>query len=302
MSLFNKDAHDDWRRKRSQEQLALGGLPLNAERRIRTLAENPRLFTTTFSVNEFVSAQKIGLIPCGQVTGTSVYHTGWPVMPVYTSGEITPLCHAQTQARRLALSRMLQEAQRLGADGVIDVQLTRNTHNWGKDGMEFTAIGTAIRWPQHRIAEGPFACMLTGQEVLALSEAGYRPVGLTFGVSVYYQVASNETTRVMQSGIFNSAARINQEMTQYRQGLDKARRHATECLEEDAACHHAEGIVGISIEKNMEVREVEIEIYERKVKRRDLLVMVIATGTLIRRTEGAGDTLPVINAALPLTS
>lgn len=301
MSLFNKDAHDDWRRKRSQEQLALGGLPLNAERRIRTLAENPRLFTTTFSVNEFVSTRMVGLIPCGQVTGTSVFHTGWRVVPMYSSGEVTPLTYAQTQARRLALVRMLQEAQRLGADGVIDVQLTANAHDWGKDGTEFTAMGTAIRWPQRHAASAPFACALTGQEVLALFESGYRPVGLTFGVCVYYQVASYQTTQVMQGGVFNSAARINQEMQEYTGGLDKARHHATQCLEEDAACHHAEGIVGIAIEKNMEAREVEIEIYERKVKRHDLLVTVIATGTLIRAREGTGDALPAVNATLPLT-
>ncbi len=301
MSLFNKDAHDDWRRKKSQEQLAKGGLPLNAENRVRRLAENPRLFTTTFSVNEFVAARLGGMTPCGQVTGTSVFHTGWKVVPVYQSMEMSPLSHAQTQARRLALVRMLQEAQRLGADGVIDVQLSANPHDWGTDGTEFTAIGTAIRWPHRRATGFPFACALTGQEVWALSQAGHVPVGLTFGVCVYYQVGSAGTTRVMQGGMFNSSAQINQEMWDYTSGLDKARRHATRCLEEDAACNHAEGIVGIKIEKHMEVREVEFEFGEVKQRRQDLLVTVIATGTLIRSTDGVGDRpLPAVHATLPL--
>ncbi len=156
MSFFHKDTHGDWRRKRSQEQLALGGLPLNAERRVRLLAENTRLFTSTLSVNAFVSACAAGMIPCGQVTGTSVYHVGWQAVPVSQSMELTPLSHAQTQARRLALTRMLEEAKRLGADGVIGVTLRSNAHGWGPHGLEFTAIGTAVRWAQRRSGGYPF--------------------------------------------------------------------------------------------------------------------------------------------------
>ncbi len=298
MSLFNKDAHDDWRRKRSQEQLASGGLPLNAERRVRLLSENPRLFTSTLSVNSFVATRAAGLIPCGQVTGTSVFHTGWQPVPVYRSMELVPLSHAQTQARRLALSRMLREAQQLGADGVMDVQLSTNAHDWSKHGMEFTAIGTAVRWPQRHTSDFPFACSLSGQEILALHQAGYYPVGLTFGVCVYYQVGSPETTRVMQGGVFNSAARVSQEMRDYTWGLDNARRHATQCLEEDGACHHAEGVIGVKVAKNMEVHEVEFEMGEVKQRRHDLLITFLATGTLIRSVDAP---LPRIEAALPLS-
>ena len=49
------------------------------------------------------------------------------------------------QARELALSRMQFEADQLGADGVIGVDIkVEFMHN--NEWMEVTAIGTAIRW------------------------------------------------------------------------------------------------------------------------------------------------------------
>src|SRR5258708_32498507 len=54
------------------------------------------------------------------------------------------------QARELALSRMQFEADQLGADGVIGVDIkVEFLHN--AEWMEVTAIGTAIRW----VGSGP---------------------------------------------------------------------------------------------------------------------------------------------------
>lgn len=297
MPLFNKDAHDDWRRKRSEEQLALGKLPLNAENRLRRLTENRRLFTSLMSVNEFVLIRQAGIVPCAQVTGTSVFHMGWQPQAMWSSGEVSPLSLAQTQARRLALVRMLREAQTLGAHGVIGVNLTENKHDWASNASEMTATGTAVRWLNARAADFPFACTLSGQDVLALAQAGYAPVGLALGICVYAQVASPMTTQVMQGGVFNSLARQNQEMTEYTHGLNEARRRATRCLEEDAACQHGDGIVDVRTAKDMRLQEVEVEMYERKVQRRDLLVTFSVIGTIIRAVHEA---MPRIGGVLPL--
>jgi uncharacterized protein YbjQ (UPF0145 family) len=54
------------------------------------------------------------------------------------------------QARELALSRMQFEADQLGADGVIGVDIKIEfLHN--SEWMEVTAIGTAVRW----VGSGP---------------------------------------------------------------------------------------------------------------------------------------------------
>ena len=282
MAFFKPESRDEWRRKRSQEQLALGGLPLNAEHRLRRLTENRRLFTSAFSINEFALMASVRIQPLGQVTGSSAFHVGWQPVPVYSSTELATLTQAQNQVRRLALVRMQKEAERLGAHGVIGVRLTGKTQGWGKNLLEITAIGTAVRWPDAGPPGFPFACALSGQELWALGEAGHIPVGVALGTCVYYQIASPETTQLMQGGLFNGAARVNQEIRDYAQGFYEARLHAMTRMEEDAACHHADGIIGVEIGHTLEEREVEIEVNERKQRRRDCIVTFTALGTAIR--------------------
>ena len=299
MTLFGKESHSEWRRGRSKEQIVQNGLPLNAEHRLRRLADNPRLFTTTLSVNAFVASVAAGMAPCGQVTGTSVFHTGSQIAPIYKSAEITELSHAQTKARRLALMRMLREAEQMGAHGVFDVHLSISTLPGSSNETEYTAIGTAFRWPGQRAAGSPFACTLTGQEVLALHEAGYLPVGLALGVCVYYQVATPMTTQVMRGGLGNVAARSSQELVDYTHGLNRARLNALRCLEEDIVCAHGDGVIAMQTAQTGTVHEAEIEINERKQRRHDFIVTFSALGTIIRSQDG-DPSLPAIHSAIPL--
>ncbi len=57
-------------------------------------------------------------------------------------GEIKELTQLMYDARSLALRRMEEEAARLGADGVVGVDIVVNHHG---DLMEVTATGTAIK-------------------------------------------------------------------------------------------------------------------------------------------------------------
>ena len=41
--------------------------------------------------------------------------------------------------------RMEEEADALGADGIVAVRLTLNVHAWGANVIEFLAIGTAVK-------------------------------------------------------------------------------------------------------------------------------------------------------------
>ena len=60
------------------------------------------------------------------------------------------LSQAMYHARELAMTRMEEEADELGADGVVGVRLDVSRYEWGGDLAEFIAIGTAVRHRERR--------------------------------------------------------------------------------------------------------------------------------------------------------
>ena len=304
MALFKGKSNDDWRNKRSQEQLLLGGLPLNAEWRLRVLREKERLFTSSLSVNEFVMARAEGIVPLGQVTGNCCYHVGWQPTAVHSSMELTVISRAHNEAWRLTLARLQSEAKALGADGVVGVELVAKPSVWSDKMLEVRAQGTAIRWKSASQTSQqtflPFVSALSGQEFWALLNAGYRPVGVAYGTCVYQQVTTRVTRLATGSGFLNGSARINQELREYTSGFYEARRIAVEYMEDAAAQVFAQGIVGVQIEHQITRREVEVELYEEepKKKREDLVLRFFVLGTAIAPI---ADFQPVIHAVLPLS-
>ena len=59
--------------------------------------------------------------------------------------EVKQFTQALYHARELAMERMQQEAEALGAEGIVGVQLSQDGHAWGDHTTEFFAIGTAVR-------------------------------------------------------------------------------------------------------------------------------------------------------------
>ena len=277
----------------------VGGLPLNAEWRLRTLRENKRLFTSSLSVNEFVLTRAERIAPLGQVTGNCSYHVGWQPQAVYASMELTVVSRAHNEAWRLALSRLQAEARVLDAHGVVGVTLTAKPSAWDDRMLEVSAVGTAIRWQGTPVTSAPFVSALSGQEFWALLSTGYRPVGVAYGTCVYQQVTTNATKWITGSRLLNSAARVNQELREYTFGFDDSRRIAVRYMEEEAARLGAGGIVGVKIEKQISIREVEVELYEdeRKQKRKDLFVRFFVLGTAIAPFM---EYQPVIHPVMPL--
>ena len=164
--------------------------------------------------------------------------------------------------------------------------------------LEVSAQGTAIRWERAPVTSAPFVSALSGQEFWSLLSAGYRPVGIAFGTSIYYQVTSANTRWVTSGGLLNGVARKNQELTEYTQGFTKARRHAVRSMEEQAMQVCAAGVVGVKTEQNFTIHEAEVEINEKKQRRNDLIARFFAIGTAIAPFM---EYQPVINYALPLT-
>ena len=165
--------------------------------------------------DEFAAIRSVGFEPVGQVLGACVYSIGYTGgyacpgawgswgygAPVRTTTQVSsrggygsygPMVKALYEARHKALDRMTAECEELGGHGVVGVRLTIGPFPAG--GLEFKAIGTAIRAPgvgpvstwksrrghRHR----PFTSDLSGQDFAKLIMKGWVPAGLALGISI----------------------------------------------------------------------------------------------------------------------
>ena len=103
------------------------------------------LFTSDLSVNEFLLVKEAGFDPLGLFVGSSIYHIGWQKPALNQSVELGTLTQAMYQARELAMTRMEEEADSLGADGVVGLRLEVGRQEGGENLAEFIAVGTAIK-------------------------------------------------------------------------------------------------------------------------------------------------------------
>jgi uncharacterized protein YbjQ (UPF0145 family) len=190
-----------------------------AEQRERRDRGEPGSFTSALTVEEFAAIRSVGFSPVGQVLGSAVYNVGWsytgcgyyygrgvgmggvrggmagggfagggiagggvfgggwtmaPVVPVPATQQLL------SQARHRAVERMRQECAGLGGDGVVGVHLT--VQSFYGNGLEFIAIGTAVRADGAKRPRKPFTSDLTGQDFAKLIRAGWVPVALAQGV------------------------------------------------------------------------------------------------------------------------
>ncbi len=107
-------------------------------------------FTSDLSGQDFWTLLQTGYAPLGMVMGTCVYHVarrslGNVLSTLGKNTELKQFTQALYHARELAMERMQQEAEALGAEGIVGVQLSQDGHAWGGHTTEFFAVGTAIR-------------------------------------------------------------------------------------------------------------------------------------------------------------
>jgi uncharacterized protein YbjQ (UPF0145 family) len=219
-------------------------LPEHARERLQHM-RGGQLFTSDLSVNEFLLVKEAGFEPMGMVVGSSIYHIGYQQSRWTKNEEMVVLTQALYHARELAMARMEEEAEELGADGVIGVRLKVKHLEWNSDLAEFVAIGTAViaKDTEHsfRTAHGkPFTSDLSGQDFWTLLKSGYRPVGMVMGNCVYH--VAHQTF-----GQWFKTMGQNVEMTNFTQALYDARELAMERMQSEAENLKAEGIVGVDI-------------------------------------------------------
>ncbi len=269
-----------------------GGLPPAAESR---LAEIRRSGTwgSALSADEFTAIKSVGFEPVGQVLGAAVYNVGytggyacpgaWAGMGSFggygspyrsvttvsgagTAGSFGPVVQTLYAARRTAIGRMTAECAELGGHGVVGVSLTIGSFPAG--GLEFKAIGTAVRAPGGVPLKKPFTSDLSGQDFAKLIMAGWVPAGLVLGISIGARHDDWLTVNQTSWGMGNA------EVAGYTDLVNQTRHDARGQLERDVATHGAEGVVVSSMD--LRVRERECPMQEH---RKDHVVEVTIIGT-----------------------
>jgi uncharacterized protein YbjQ (UPF0145 family) len=226
-------------------------LPPGAAARLRGMrgdGERPKFFTSDLSVDEFLLVEHAGFEALGLVLGSSIYHVGFQWQRWSVSQELPVLTHAMYEARELAMTRMEEEADLLGADGVVGVRLIFSKYAVDADVLEFQAIGTAVR-NRKRVGSfrtkdnRPFTSDLSGQDLWKLVGGGYRPVSLAMGACVYH---------IAHLGFMQALKQVgrNQEMTTYTEATYAARELALERMQGEAMARGGVGIVAARVEES----------------------------------------------------
>jgi len=220
---------------------------------------------SALTADEFTAIKSTGFEPVGQVLGAAVYnigYTGGYGCPAYgggygmgrigvlaatpyrtvtaTSGSgslnsYAPLVRTMYEARRQAIARMTRECQELDGHGVVGVKLTIGAFPAG--GLEFKAIGTAVRAPGGVPLREPFTSDLSGQDFAKLILAGWVPAGLVLGISIGARHDDWVTVSQTRWGSGNT------EVQGYTDLVNTTRHDARHQLERDVARHGADGVV-----------------------------------------------------------
>ena len=247
---------------------------------------------SSLTSGEFAAIRAAGFEPVGQVFGAAVFAagsftgadcpgTGSSGPRVQVSGRagpgsFGPLVRAMYQARHTALDRMTAECAALGGHGVVSVRLSRGPFTLG--GLEFTAIGTAVRAPGAPAGPRmPFTSDVSGQDFAKLVTAGWVPAGFALGISVGARHDDRATNRQARwiSG--------NAEIAGWAELVSEARRDARRQLERDVGRLGADGVVIAGMDLHVRQRDCPVA-----VGRRDHIVEATLTGTAIVRFSAAG--------------
>ncbi len=254
--------------------------------------------------DEFAAIRSVGFEPVGQVLGAAVYNVGYTGgyncpgawgygqfgMPARTRtqvssqggfGSFAPLVRTMYEARHKAIDRMATECAELGGHGVVGVLLTIGGFPAG--GLEFKAIGTAVRAPgvppvsHWNNRKQPFTSDLSGQDFAKLIMKGWVPSGLALGISIGSRHDDWLTVGQTRWGSGNA------EVVGYTELVNDARHDSRQQLEKDVRRLGGEGVV--IADMDLRVRERECPAMEG---RSDHIVEATCIGTAIVKFSSAG--------------
>jgi uncharacterized protein YbjQ (UPF0145 family) len=266
-------------------------LPPHARQRLAGIRSSGT-WGSALTTEEFAAIRSAGFEPAGQVLGAAVYNIG------YTGGyscvgawgnngprggtqlssggagglfaSFAPLVQTMYEARRNAIGRMVEECVALGGHGVVGVRLTIGAFPAG--GLEFQAIGTAVRAPGAAPLPRPFTSDLSGQDFAKLVMKGWMPAGLVLGISIGARHDDWATRAQTRWGAGNT------EVMGYTHLVNDTRHDARQELAKDVRRLGADGVV--IAEMGIRVSERECPVSEGV---RDHIVEATSIGTAIAR-------------------
>ena len=244
------------------------GLPSAARARMEEIRRSGT-WGSALSTEEFAAIRSAGFEPAGQVLGAAVFNIGYTggygCSGVWSGGfmgaaaartevssgggwgSFRPLAQAMYAARRTAIGRMTEECAALGGHGIVGVSLTIGSFPAG--GMEFRAIGTAVRGQGAPAPPRPFSSDLSGQDFAKLIMAGWVPAGLALGISI----GSRHDDWVTRQASYWGAG--NQEVPGYTELVNAVRHDARVQLQADVARIGGTGVVIATNTLRMSERE-----------------------------------------------
>jgi uncharacterized protein YbjQ (UPF0145 family) len=249
---------------------------------------------SALSTDEFAAIRSAGFEPVGQVLGAAVYNIGfsggyncpgaWSGFGSYAQayrsvtqvsgrggyGSFGPLTQAMYDARHLAINRMITECAELGGHGIVGVSLTIGSFPAG--GLEFKAIGTAVRAPGSPPLQRPFSSDLSGQDFAKLLASGWMPAGLALGISVGARHDDWLTVGQTRWGAGNA------EVVGYTELVNDTRHDARQQLEKDVRRLGGEGVVVQRMDMRVHERECPIQEHGK-----DHIVEATIVGTALVR-------------------
>lgn len=283
-------------------------LPAAARERLHLDTDGKPPFSAHFGVNELLLLARYGYEPLGQVLGASVFQTGaqWTgggwrnserqaAAEKGISFELSQATTAFYQARSLAMERMKEEAQLLGASMVIGARIERHQRGLQDEHSpgvwEFYARGTAIRKVNDtRKSADPVLCSLNAAEVFQLEGAGYHPAGIVAGNCYWVHIPNQNSSWLMTTGAFSRSGRTNQEMGDITNAVYQTREIAMSRLEQEARELKADGVLGLAVETDFP-KDVAVgqAVRQGSSMAPPIAIHFFALGTAVR---GRGSTAP----------
>lgn len=154
----------------------------------QTTAQTQRAPTmTALSGNEIYCMHLKGFTPLGICIGNSIQSMGFlgslgSSFNNALGGEITQVTRTIHDGRVAAFARLVEEAKREGAAGVVGV--SSDLRNLASN-TEFLFVGTAVTGPNGVPGGEPFTSAGDAQELYCHMDAGYMPLHFVFGNIAY---------------------------------------------------------------------------------------------------------------------
>ena len=249
------------------EFITLGSTIHKGEESARGTEADRLRFSTSADVAKLFCQVDAGFTPIRFVFGNVAYSIGLGGtisggLRSLARGEVPQYTEIFDRTRHLALSRIMDEAKRCGANAVVGIETTISPL---LGAQEMIMVGTASHHPAvDQFDLKPVTSDMTNEEMWNMVNVGFLPIRLVMGVSVY--------SLGLKGGIFSALQTLGGgEVQGLTDILYEAREKALERIERDAEACGADEVVG-----------VKTHIYDLGSG----LIEFMAIGTAVKRVAG----------------